>query len=215
MSELEGAVVPDEPRQERPVKSESPPKTSRGSVIRNWLAHPLLLLLVGALVTSILVPVLTHQWQNHEKELEIKSGLAEQINNSVTNFVMAVQFAEVGVKSQSQAQYDKAYRDWEVIRGQLESKIRVYFPTTRIADDWDRYSATVTHFYILSGTSVKSRRAFLVRRMTESLGGGNFEGLVDRAGPGYLNAWEAMKDRLLHKKDEFIQRILSSPSALD
>jgi hypothetical protein len=32
---------------------------------------------------------------------------------------MAVQFAEVGVTSQSQADYDKAYRDWEIKRGQL------------------------------------------------------------------------------------------------
>jgi formylmethanofuran dehydrogenase subunit A len=65
-------------------------------------------LLVGALIWSILVPSSTRQWQNHEKELEMKSGLVEDINNSVTDFVMAVQFAEVGVTSQSQADYDKA-----------------------------------------------------------------------------------------------------------
>jgi hypothetical protein len=129
-----------------------------------------LLLLVGALISSILVPSLTRQWQNHEKELEMKSRLVEDMNNSVTDFVMAVQFAEVGATSQSQADYDKAYRDWEIKRGQLASKIRVYFPGSRIADEWSRYSRAVTDFYVLSGIREESKRGGLVGRLANYFG---------------------------------------------
>jgi hypothetical protein len=205
-----------------PGDNEPPRRLSPASRLREWLSHPLLLLLIGALISSILVPSLTRQWQNHEKELEMKSGLVEDMNNSVTDFVMAVQFAEVGATSQSQADYDKAYRDWEIKRGQLASKIRVYFPASRIADEWSRYSRAVTDFYVLSGIREESRRAGLVSRLANYFGQGDLQALA--AGPPddrrssqyqrYVQAWEILKDRILSKKDEFINDILRSSSAL-
>ena len=52
----------------------------RNKSIYEWLSHPLLLLLVGALVSSYLLPLLTQSWQNHQKELELKSALVSQIS---------------------------------------------------------------------------------------------------------------------------------------
>lgn len=195
---------------------------SVASRLREWLSHPLILLLIGAFISSILVPSLTRQWQNHEKELEMKSGLVEEITNSVTDFVMAVQFAEVGATSQSQADYDRAYRDWEIKRGQLASKIRVYFPTSGIADEWSRYSSAVTDFYVLSGTKERSHRVRLLGKLTDYFGEEGFEALAAGAPEDlgnlqyqrYLQAWEMMKERILSRKDVFINDILKLPSAL-
>ncbi len=44
--------------------------------IKEWLSHPLVLLVVGAAITSFLLPQLTASWQVNEKELDLKYGLA-------------------------------------------------------------------------------------------------------------------------------------------
>jgi len=53
------------------------------------LSHPLFLLVIGAIISSIIIPVYTNQWQNYQKELEIKSKLAEEISRSffIQNFL--------------------------------------------------------------------------------------------------------------------------------
>jgi hypothetical protein len=79
------------------------------NLLREWsahlpglLVHPLLLLIVGALLSSWLIPSITQRWQNHQKELEIKTNLASQISESVTGITMAVQFAPLEAAEQTQ-----------------------------------------------------------------------------------------------------------------
>ena len=47
--------------------------------VKGWLSHPLLLIAVGAIVSSILIPELTSSWQINEKELELKLELADKM----------------------------------------------------------------------------------------------------------------------------------------
>jgi hypothetical protein len=47
--------------------------------VKVGLSHPLLLLLVGAMVTALLIPVLTSLWSVNEKELDLKLQLANKI----------------------------------------------------------------------------------------------------------------------------------------
>ena len=88
-----------------------------------WLAHPLVLLVVGALTSSVLVPFITSRWQNHQKELELKTALVERVNQSTTAFLMSIQFAEMGARSQTQEDFDRAYRDWEMARAVIGSNL--------------------------------------------------------------------------------------------
>lgn len=39
------------------------------------LSNPLLLLVVGGIISGLLIPYITNQWQNHQQQLEIKTGL--------------------------------------------------------------------------------------------------------------------------------------------
>lgn len=172
MSEDQGGIAADDTPGSDPLGDVHDQRASRLAKVIDLLSHPLLLLLVGAAISSVLLPWLTHQWQNHEKELEIKSILVQDINETVTDFVVAVQLAEVGAKSQTQEEFDKAYVDWEVKKRQLASRIRVYFPNSGIADDWDRYSKVVTDFYVLSGVYNESARTNMLRNFTEYFPGG-------------------------------------------
>jgi hypothetical protein len=43
------------------------------------ISNPLVLLIVGAVISGILVPYITRQWQDHQKELELKTELVSRI----------------------------------------------------------------------------------------------------------------------------------------
>jgi len=63
------------------------------------LAHPLIVLLVGAALTGILVPAFTRRWQNRQKELEIKAALVSDLSEAIMSIVMAVQFVRSRTES--------------------------------------------------------------------------------------------------------------------
>lgn len=51
------------------------------------LVHPITLLLIGAGVSSLLIPWFTNKWQDHRKELEIRVDIASKIAESVGNHI--------------------------------------------------------------------------------------------------------------------------------
>jgi hypothetical protein len=53
-------------------------ESTKSKIINKSLSHPLLLLIIGAVISSILIPQLTNIWQVNEKELDIKFELAEK-----------------------------------------------------------------------------------------------------------------------------------------
>lgn len=178
------------------------------------LSHPLLLLVLGSVITSILISRVSRHWQNHEKELEVKIALTSKISDSVTRIVMAVQFAEVRAVSQTQADYDKAYLEWEVKRGEISSEIRSYFPDLSIADAWDQYSGVVTDFYVLSG-SPDTYRSICVQKASTYFKKDDFRALESASrNSDYLQAFMNLQNHILSRKNFLDHQILASKSAL-
>ena len=134
------------------------------SSLYQWLSHPLILLLVGALISSYLIPALTRRWQEHQKELEIKIDLVDQINEAIIDIVMRIQFVEIEAKSQTQEEFDTAYREWEIKAAVIGSRIRAYL-TEDIYLDWDTYSRSVTGFYTLAGIFEEAKRKESLREI--------------------------------------------------
>ena len=56
---------------------------------KSIFSHPMLLLIAGALISSLLFPWITRQWQENEKEFELKTELVEEINKAVTDTLTA------------------------------------------------------------------------------------------------------------------------------
>ena len=60
---------------------------------------------------------------------------------------MSVQFAILRAEGQSQADYDRAYRQWETDSHLLGSQLQAYYPNEPLAKDWDQLSKGVTDLY--------------------------------------------------------------------
>lgn len=185
-----------------------------------WLSHPLIVLIVGALISSYLIPMVTRRWQDHQQELQLKSDLVRQISESVTSIVVAVQFAEVGAASQTQEDYDKAYREWETKSAVIGSSLRAYFPNTQIGTDWNAYSEIVGEVYALSATfdpTFRQGRLEQIRAYfpTDTVDWDKLAKVQKRQVQSaeyweYEGAWFALRAQLLAKRDELVQRILNS-----
>ena len=78
------------------------------------LAHPLTLLLVTAVVSGLLVPRLTQQWQDHQQQLDTRRDFAARVSRTVGEIFVATQLVQVGTEYQSQEEFDAAYVRWEV-----------------------------------------------------------------------------------------------------
>src|SRR6476659_1909657 len=140
--------------------------------INEILSNPLLLLIVGGILTGLLIPYITTRWQNHEKELEIKTSLVSKISEYATRMLMAIQFVEVSPSqgsnsSLTQEQYNNEYRDWKINSDIMQSQINAYFPNIDASKQWKRFSNSVEFLYALSGVrSEESRIDFLQKIQT-------------------------------------------------
>lgn len=190
------------------------------------LSHPLLLLVVGALISKYLIPSLTRRWQDHQKKLELKSDLLNRIGESVTGIVIAIQFAECMAGHQTKEDLDHAYRDWEIKRAGIGSSLRAYYPESKIGPDWDSYSDLVTDFYGLTEIQDEKNRKAHLREIRHWLTGSSDEidwevlsrkkvflqslHLRPEEHREYLSNWFRLKQAILRQKDEIVQRILTS-----
>jgi hypothetical protein len=188
--------------------------------IKEWLSNPLLLLVVGGAISGLLIPYITNQWQNHQKELEIKTDLVVRISGSVMSMIIAVQFAEMsGPSQQSQEEYNKIFREWEISSAIIGSQIRAYFPANNLGPDWDKLSKLGTDVYTLSGISVPDTRVKHVEKIkgyfSSSMDNVDFSQLVNSAErEKYLSQWFKLKDEIIKKKDTLVGGILESHISL-
>jgi hypothetical protein len=128
----------------------------------SWLAHPLVLLLVGgaftAGITNYLVPSITRQWQNHDKELEIKSALVQDVNRAAFQFFETIRLIESEPPPKTLAALDRAYVSWRTSEQTFGATIQTYFPGERIAAASENLSLTMRVVYIVFKTSTAEGR---------------------------------------------------------
>jgi hypothetical protein len=113
------------------------------------LNHPLLILIVGALITSYIAPIYTRAWQDHQKELELKTGLVSDISSAVASVLVKTQVTKVVTSTPYKEFYD-AYADWESKSAIVESKLKAYFFNSPLPALWNNYSLILSDFAFLS-----------------------------------------------------------------
>lgn len=164
------------------------------------LSHPFVLLVAGALVTSYLVPALTRRWQDHQKELEIKVGLVDQISKATAELLIAVQFAELGAESQEKL--DAAYRAWEIAGATIGGRLQAYFPGSKLLEEWRDLKDGVTQLYAAAGIEEAAARK---RKLAQIAGATDID---DRPA---TELWQAARQSLAGANDELNNRILKEP----
>jgi hypothetical protein len=121
--------------------------------IQDFLSHPLLLLLVGAGVSSYLIPWFTNKWQDHKKEIDLKIDLISKMSD-----IIALAAGHAHLYRNTDTMRGDFYKDmleWLVKANNIRSQLRVYFPDaailretkSNISDDWNAYLNILSVFW--------------------------------------------------------------------
>jgi hypothetical protein len=109
------------------------------------MSHPFLLLVAGTIVSSIIIPDFTRQWQNNQKQLELKTNLADEINKAVSDSIVSSRLGDS----------DNSFRNWLISKEIIHSKIVAYFSNNRITQNWDNLSSAVEEYsYFIVGNGL-------------------------------------------------------------
>jgi hypothetical protein len=137
---------------------------------KDLISNQFFLLIVGAVISSLLIPWFFQIWQNQQTELEIKTSLISKISESVIDLIMATQ--SVILQNNNQQIYtqteinrlfdnlNEKYRQWEIESAIIKSQLRAYFPNSDVSNLWgslkiysNSFSENVTDFYRLSNNA--------------------------------------------------------------
>jgi hypothetical protein len=125
-------------------------------MVGRFLKHPLVIAVLVGAFSALLIPQITQQWQDRQKEQELKQSLLEEISTSSTTAVrqgvslaMAQTRAAGGEHGETAGEVYAALRNsWLIRRAAARSRVIVYFPG--LYDCWYSYERAVADFLSLS-----------------------------------------------------------------
>jgi hypothetical protein len=193
---------------------------SRRHELAQWLGNPLVVTVVAAFLGSFLIPHLTRSWQDHQKALEIKTGLVGQMSESVSDAVATGRFiaADLVQTGSPQQAWNDGYRDWTTASASIGARLQAYVGP-EIGTDWRSFADVVTNFFLLSADSdSRSRRAQVqaiardpdLRRHAPLTGAGRAALRGPRSTRLFRAAYEGIAEGILQREDELVQRVLDS-----
>jgi hypothetical protein len=164
------------------------------------LSAPVIVALVTAALTATVVPLLTREWQNHERRLNLKTAIAIDMSRSTANAIGAGRRVGTGVvyaltadprvnRAVIQDAYNRGFGQWQVDQGRLAAQLVARFPDDPIVDDWRGYATSVEQFYRLGAVIDQSDRRRLVRLVRDYL---SSELTLEEATWGAR--WKALRD---------------------
>jgi hypothetical protein len=201
--------------------------------VAGWLRHPLVVALVSALIASILIPLFTRQWQDRQKELDLKRDLVQQIAAASTTAVRSAVSLERGHLRAAGGEagedrteiYPILLNEWLTQRAITRSIVSTYFP--KLAACWYAYSDLISDFAALysgpAGLADEAHRYFLDTRPCQRVDDlppaerTRYETLLGRvdwkrlkSGPKFQGSYEALGELLLIGRDGINQSIVAS-----
>lgn len=201
-------------------------RSSWSSHLGTWLANPLLVTVVAALLGSWLLPQVTRKWQDHQKALEIQTGLVSEMSESVSSAVATGRFIAAGLVAKSspdpraeQRAWNDAYREWTTTSASIGAKLRAYFGA-EISSEWQSFTYVVTDFVLLSAKpNPHSGRQEQVAEILRYAGRLKDVHLTreqwiliarTREGAPFQGAYAEVGRGLLARRDELVQHVLDS-----
>jgi hypothetical protein len=122
------------------------------SGLNTLLKHPLILLLIGAYLSSVFIPKWTLQWQNREAELGMKAAHIKSVDQTVTETLLVMESLVVRYNYPPERRPDRtvveeelnaARFNWEVQAAVIQSQLNLYYPGTIVTDDWTELSTLI------------------------------------------------------------------------
>ncbi|MEY2513369.1 MAG: hypothetical protein QOJ89_727 [bacterium] len=161
------------------------------------MSHPLILIGVGAIVSGLLVPVLTRGAQNHQQALEIQRDLVNSISADTSPFFAATHANELVHRGRVPRSYDLAYQRWDARSNEIWTKLRTYYPDNDLPGECSALRQRVRGLYYFfrlpSGGDGPAARRFYLRGLEEILEGMPYcgpRGVSQPCPPGDLDTLE-------------------------
>jgi hypothetical protein len=191
--------------------------------LNQWLGNPLLVTVVAAVLGGLLIPHITRQWQNHEKALEIKTGLVTEMSESASRTVMSGRFIAAGLleeaaldPSAGQRAWNDGYQAWTTSSASIGAKLEAYFAGSDLGAEWRSFANVVTDFFDLSAAPSAGRRAevreiLLYPELPKNLrlSARDRRALeTSNSSAAFHSAYDALGRGLLQRRDELVQRVL-------
>jgi hypothetical protein len=140
--------------------------------LRSWFAHPLLVLLIGALITGILVPEFTHRWQAAETAQNTKTRVITDVSDAAStamtqleidmNPVLNSGVAAMGGRLNSSHAIAGSYNNWTMKSTSVSSELIAYLPGNNIPDQWGSVASLIKNFFLLTyATDGGMRQAYI------------------------------------------------------
>jgi hypothetical protein len=205
-----------------------PQRSSRWSWrhdLGSWLSNPLLITVVAALLGSWLIPQLTRDWQDHQKALEIKTGLVSEMSKSVGDAVATSRFIASGLIAGAEADphaeqraWNSAYRDWTSASASIGAKLEAYVGA-QVGSEWRSFADAVENVVLLSARNDLRSRRLQVERIYDDANVRRLAGLTvkewrqlaqPRSSLAFRRSYEHVTRALLARRDELVERVLDS-----
>jgi hypothetical protein len=196
------------------------PAPSWGVRLGGWLASPLVVTVVAALLGSWLIPQLTREWQNHQESLEIKTSLVSQMSESVSGAVATGRFiaSDLVPPKEQQREWNAGYRDWSTVSASVGAKLRAYVGQ-EIGAGWRRFADDLTNFLLLSSATDAESRRQQVQALRDD---GDLRRHLTLSPAGWAALRQAKTSRdfqlvyselargILERRDELVQQVLDA-----
>lgn len=174
----------------------------------------------------MLVPYITNQWQNqqkelefqrqnHEKELELKTNLASNVSEAPSRVVAAAMLYASG--RVTQGAFIQELTGWISSSAIIESRLQGYYANSSVADRWEKYSEVMLPFLRLPGnagnSTARGELADEIEKYFDSVGKAeavNWDGLKSSpvSGEPYSSSWLQLILAILDEKDDIVEAII-------
>ncbi len=208
----------EEPASE-PVES---PKKSKSEVLHDWLGHPLLLLVIGAAVTGLLVPSITHRWQTQQMGQDLKTKVIGEITDasSMTMSQLELTVLPEFNSGASQTASSVQYQTWMQKGSSITSEIHAYFPDGGLPTHWGNLYGLMRNFYLVTyarDPSTRAARLADIKHYFDVHGFHNPEtwialGTSDHTSTSYRQAWTQVEKMILGVRDSITTGIMDAPN---
>jgi hypothetical protein len=160
------------------------------------------------------VPQLTRQWQDHQKALEIQSGLVGSMSQWSSDAIISSRLrASRAPTATSQKELDASTHTWAVQSSIIASRLRAYFPDSDVGDRWSRYADGVTD-YLQLVARVDPYRSLVVEQI-RALGLSRTSppvdwGVLERTNTGgdFVRSYTLLSFALLDRRDTLVREVL-------
>jgi flagellar basal body-associated protein FliL len=129
--------------------------------IADPLQHPLILVIVGAVITTVigglLVAWISKRWQDNKRKTEIRLELTQEMSEITAYAKSRILTAiakysrdkymrkELGFSEADTTQLHKELSDWQIRSSVLASKLKGYFPSSDLDEQWDEYATLMVN----------------------------------------------------------------------